>query len=427
MIICILLSFCACSVNPDNMGNDSASEKKSPEATIPSDAEKAHLANGYEDPSISYPNNRNRVIVHIDPILYEEYDPNTKEDLIMLFAYDSAHVFLDDAATAAKINKVLGKMDDDYYSGSTDDDSLAYGYQDLLSEAEDLYTFFYDSGSEGTDMVLTAQRSLDEIKASDSFLELRFLYYNYSGGAHGNYVYRTIVFDTETGDQIGLKDICSNEEAFRSAVLSYMIRLAEEDADHYYSDRMVFVSPENESDSFSALIRDGSWYFTDRGIVFSSDIYELGPYASGICEFEIPFEVLSEWIKEKYVSRKQTDSAAQMELCVPEDGSGFGVEIIDRIVVNPEGEDLLLKVENCADEIHIYAVSYLDQFRDRTLLWYCSSVQDSAVQLRMQAPDGMPETMICYHDSDGDHSLLIQYEPGSGYSLLNEEQITSVG
>ena len=371
---------------------------------------------------------KSHVIVHVDPVRYEAYDPNTAETLILTFAYDSARVLMEDKpASAARINEMLGKMDDDFYSGSADESSGTYGYQDMLSEAEDLYAIFHDSERDGSELVLASERTIRSIRATDSYLEIDWMYYDYLGGAHGGYAFRTTVFDTETGEELHLSDLFTEGYDYRSAILAEMIRLTQEDKDNYYSDHTEFVDPESREEVYAALLRDGSWCFTDSGLVFTSDLYELGSYAVGLCEFEITYETFGDSFLTKYLPKQLPSQPAVMGLVPAEDGRESGYEIIDRAVIHPDGEDLLLTVENCACDIRICSVSYLDSFYDQTLLWYADSVHNAAIQLKLRVPQGMPDTMISYSDSEGEHSLLVQYEKDNGFSLKNEEEIVAVG
>ena len=50
------------------------------------------------------------------------------------------------------------------------------------------------------------------------------------------------------------------------------------------------------------------WYFTEEGICFISNIYEIAPYAAGNFLFDIPYEMIDGTLKEEY--RGRTDQKA---------------------------------------------------------------------------------------------------------------------
>ena len=420
----------ACAFFPGAEGDRPAEMQSVSPAGKDSITENEHLSGIITDGSETVKTKeKNCLTVHIDPIRHEAFDPNTGETLILTFAYDSARVFMDnDPGTAEKINKMLGMMDEAYYSGTLDGESNGFGYQAMLSEAEDQYALRVDPDREGTESALFSQRSISSIKASDAFLEFSWLYYDYLGGAHGSYALRTDIFDTETGEKLRLCDLFREGYDYRGTILARMITLTEEDADNYYSERTSLIEPENREDALYALIRDGSWCFTDDGIRFTSDLYELGPYASGLCEYEIPYEVFGDSIRDKFLLQEPiSDDIADVTFVSLSDRMDQGYEIIDRAVIHSDGEDLLLNVRNSVQDLRIYSVSYLDAFQSRTMLWYGNYLKNAAVQLQLHDPQGMPDIMICYRDSEGEHTMLVQHDAGSGFSLINKEQIIAVG
>ena len=368
------------------------------------------------------------LIVQVNPVRYEAFDPATGKTIIMTFAYDSARVTVDHNPTSSDlINETLGRIDDDYYSGEAEEDSLFYGYQALLSEAEDYYTLSINSDWESGDVALASSRLIDGIHTINDILEIRFLYSNYYGGSHGTYAYRTVAFDTKSGKEIVLSDLWNNEQDFRNTVLSYMMLLAEKDNSNYYSERTAYVDSDNRESLFSALIEDGRWFLTDQGLLITSDPYELGPYSAGICEFEIPYEALENSIKSCFVPTNHKERHGELGLQHAEESEETNMDIIDRITVDEDGTDLILSVKGSVYDLKIFRVSYLEQFYDQTLLWYGNTVEDKAIQLKIRIPKGMPAIGIRYHDAEGNHSYLIQYENKNGFSLIREEEIAAVG
>ena len=42
------------------------------------------------------------------------------------------------------------------------------------------------------------------------------------------------------------------------------------------------------------------WYFTEDGVRFISNIYEIAPYAEGETLYDIPYELVNDVLKEEY-------------------------------------------------------------------------------------------------------------------------------
>ena len=49
------------------------------------------------------------------------------------------------------------------------------------------------------------------------------------------------------------------------------------------------------------LLRPGAWYFDENGMVFTSSLYELGPYSAGLAVFHIPYSKIRDVIDERWL------------------------------------------------------------------------------------------------------------------------------
>ena len=59
-----------------------------------------------------------------------------------------------------------------------------------------------------------------------------------------------------------------------------------------------FIPNDDYTAALSALLREGSWYFSGSGMVIFSSLYEISSYAAGIIQFEIPYSELAGHIDE---------------------------------------------------------------------------------------------------------------------------------
>ncbi len=70
----------------------------------------------------------------------------------------------------------------------------------------------------------------------------------------------------------------------------------------------------------------------------------------------------------------------------------------------------------------------LGAFYETGLKWYCSCMEDSALQLVAAMPEGTPRLKLSWTDADGEHSALIsQSGEDGGYTLAREDEIELVG
>jgi len=106
--------------------------------------------------------------------------------------------------------------------------------------------------------------------------------------------------------------------------------------------------------------------------------------------------------------------------------------IIDRVVESEEGTTLMLTVSGAASNVKVCKVLYYDleessAFYETNTLWYCSFLRDCAVQLVVTLPEGMPDTMVSYSDSQGEHRYLLSQSGQDGSYILVDDTIQSVG
>lgn len=191
--------------------------------------------------------------------------------------------------------------------------------------------------------------------------------YSYTGGAHGNYAMTGINYDLTTGKRITLDQLGSDLESVKSFVSDYVIKQANVAS---YKNRL--------NEGFEAYLMDtiwvdGKWYFSNTGVHFYGNPYELGSYAAGIIEFIIPYEEFP-GLNENYSYNGNYDRLVPVGAEVTKDINGDGQQdtILFEAIENPEdfvvtpkltinGKDYSeqLEFENPASDL--YAVVDLDK------------------------------------------------------------------
>ncbi|MDE5596296.1 MAG: DUF3298 and DUF4163 domain-containing protein, partial [Lachnospiraceae bacterium] len=158
-------------------------------------------------------------------------------------------------------------------------------------------------------------------------------YYAFSGGAHGNYTTIGVNYSPRTGELIDFAELSENADSFHTDTFAFIQELA---ASESYQERLF---PETSAEELeSALYAAEKWYFSTSGLVFISDPYALGPYASGAITFTIPYHDLEEMgLKEDY----QYEGNLTVEL---EDGISYTMDI------NGDGSEDTIKLYTSYDE-----------------------------------------------------------------------------
>ncbi|WNH08494.1 DUF3298 domain-containing protein [Thalassobellus suaedae] len=100
-----------------------------------------------------------------------------------------------------------------------------------------------------------------------------------TGGAHGNLNISFLNFNSETGHLIPNENLFKNMDTFKKTAKTYFNETIKDN--DYLFDSESFELPQNIA-------------YNEDGIVLLYNTYEIAPYASGIIEFTIPFENVSD-------------------------------------------------------------------------------------------------------------------------------------
>lgn len=124
---------------------------------------------------------------------------------------------------------------------------------------------------------------------------------NFEGGAHGSYMEYGLNFDVETGAVLTIEDIARDKAAFQEICVQEMLRQCEDlKAQGLLFDEEILESVGGLQGIMESKMEGEEWYFTKEGIRFISNIYEIAPYAAGNFQFNIPYEMINDVLKEEY-------------------------------------------------------------------------------------------------------------------------------
>lgn len=118
-------------------------------------------------------------------------------------------------------------------------------------------------------------------------LSTYFDQYQYTGGAHGNTTRSSVNWNLNTGEIIQLEDFFHGFNNWGETIIKELIKLADS---QMRTNRFIYF--ENYRDLIVKNFNPDNYYLTDSGITIYYQQYEIGPYASGIIEFNIPYKNL---------------------------------------------------------------------------------------------------------------------------------------
>lgn len=365
-----------------------------------------------------------QVVVRFKETQYEQFDPEEGRQRILRFSYETPHVTIEGYPEAtAVINGQIAFMDESFYTGTEEVDKP--GFNAMLEMAEDNYSYARQTTSKEIPLELYATRTVNTARVDRKVVSLVFRYDTYTGSSNPPYSEVGCVFDAQTGELVTLNDLSSDYETLEKRLLHYLVSLTESDKSLYDH---VYVSYMNGDyyRTLGKLLRQGAWYFDEKGMVFVSSLYELGPYIAGLAEFHIPYSKLSDCLDEKWLPSGRTETGkVSISSELSENG---GVSFLDRVEVDQRGQELCLTVQGTLYSVKLASVHYSDKFYMDRELWFCSEMKDSALQVVTAIPEGLPNLRLSYRDTEGkNHKLLISAGADGSVRLDDENEITPVG
>lgn len=378
------------------------------------------------------------VIVSMEKHSEEHYDPQNGDTLILSFSYETPRVYIEGRPEASNaVNEYIATVDETYYTGNDYGigegigDYAMSGLNGMLEMATDNYSYAVENGVTDMPLEFSSSRTGRVERIDSRVLSMVYTTYMFTGGVHGSYFDTGYSFDTESGEYVTLDMLSGSADELKAFLADYMMGLYTADKDGYYSER-VFADMIPDGDvnaAIAALVRDGSWYFNEDGMVIYSSIYELGPYAAGIVDFVIPYSDLAGHIDDKWLPAERTAEGGSLTLKAQSDIADGSIEIIDKVTVDAEGEALCLEADGTVYDVRLASVDYSDRFYETAQLWACSYMSDCVLQLDTMIPDGMPDLMVSFRDASGAQTRLLLTQSGENgaYILMNDSDIEAVG
>lgn len=150
----------------------------------------------------------------------------------------------------------------------------------------------------GTDLSLFSEcyqkLTTEVIDTTHNVISVKTVNDNYMGGAHGSYTIYYYLIDKHTAKQLKEKEIFSNysEEKLSELILQSL-------TEKYGDDLKSMVFEVNE------IRPNSNFFFSDKGITYVYNEYEIGPYSSGMIEAVIPYDKVNDLLSKEYKAKAE--------------------------------------------------------------------------------------------------------------------------
>ena len=127
----------------------------------------------------------------------------------------------------------------------------------------------------------------------NGLLGIILLNYQYAGGAHGNTVQSSHIFDLKTGMELKLSDFMRNDSNY----IPFINSVVRNEIDKRVAAGMLI---EITGSAFETISSDQGFYLSNNDLFIYFQQYEHFPYAAGIQEFPIAYSDLSSMLKQDF-------------------------------------------------------------------------------------------------------------------------------
>ena len=165
-----------------------------------------------------------------------------------------------------------------------EEDTNTLNLENVIFEIEKRYTSFKED-FEDSAIKWDVNISGEVVYKSPEIITVGLDSYTFTGGAHGNSVITLLNFNSSTGQLLTIEDLFTDKTKLTAIVKSKLdkeINLNSSNDSYFFSDG--FKLPENIG-------------FSDDGVIFLYNTYEIASYAQGVTEFTIPYEDIQDMLK----------------------------------------------------------------------------------------------------------------------------------
>lgn len=134
----------------------------------------------------------------------------------------------------------------------------------------------------------------DVKKLDDSILSILIHFYEYTGGAHGNYFYTAYNIDLQKGLELSLSSLFKEGFDYNNIIKQKVLADMDLDPQSYFK---------NAKSSIGNLSSTSRFYLEKNSLVIYYDLYEIAPFSTDIPLFKIPLKSFSD----NYLYSKKTD------------------------------------------------------------------------------------------------------------------------
>lgn len=204
-------------------------------------------------------------------------------------------LFANEQVNKAILEQVSETLGGTYRGDYADIDSFArHCLRTDMEEMAEMHSNNEDSWGEDMEFMMHYERELNisKIHETEQFVTLNIRTYQYSGGAHGYAIVYGMTFRKSDGRLMG-KNMLNNlegDEEWRDMMYHGLMEYFEVKTEEELSDCLF------EPELYMLKLPETEPYFTNEGLTFTYQLYEIAAYALGMPTFTIPYDKVRKYL-----------------------------------------------------------------------------------------------------------------------------------
>lgn len=219
----------------------------------------------------------------------------------------------------------------------------------------------------------------------------------YSGSGHPDRVNIALNYDLTTGDPVTLGSIMNKDATVSQFCDLVTAELSNHAEDFYlyddYADTVALKFSGDES-----LFE--SFYFTETGVCFYFDVYEIAPYSSGVINIELPYEKLVGLIHDAYFPAERDLTDGCLYYTPYEDKEAEQYVSMTEAILSDDGIPIIIYTDSSVDSVRIQT-STDDLTHSPYISYAASGLHKSEAIVVTGSEEQLNEMNVSYQNQDG--------------------------
>ena len=199
-------------------------------------------------------------------------------------------VSIDEAIGNSEVSKIINFKIKEAIISTLSDVTKKTSLEAVLEDFDAEFIDFKKQYPEASHPAWELHIETEKAYQSEEVITLSINTYEFKGGAHGNDKIKFLNLNANTGEVYKLNDIIDSSDGFKTLAKDHFLESIDADKENNQIEDYFFGKPFQLPENIG---------FSEDGLVFLYNVYEVASYDQGYTEFVIPFDAVDPYLKVK--------------------------------------------------------------------------------------------------------------------------------